>query len=271
MANVMIVNVDTALEYGRWFCAVGLLAANVAVWRGVYLENEKFPEETKDAGWKLLLIGLAAEAAIGFALFSIDTAISIRQQLVISTAASEIERLKSENLAFEKILLPRRVFVIPKEKYFLINDLDKFKGTPVMLQVVPDFEAKVLANDIFAVLTGSGWVVQYVDSTGSNLEPQSISEGVSVHTNKASIRPYLANSGSSAGNAVASWLDGANVNPTGVPHWEDLSPWNGTPGYLKFNAPDNVVLVTVGMKPVAAMLGRSSFTINVVNPNNPIK
>ena len=47
-----------------------------------------------------------------------------------SDANLKAEQLKSENLAFENILAPRRVFLaIPKEKFFLITDLDKFRGT----------------------------------------------------------------------------------------------------------------------------------------------
>jgi hypothetical protein len=188
-----------------------------------------------------------------------------------ANANLKAEKLKSENLAFEKILAPRRIFfAIPKDKFFLITDLDQFKGTPALLQVVSDFEAKVLANDIFTILQGHGWRVKYTDEAETGY-PSNFSEGLSVHTHKASLKPSLANGGFNAGAAVTNWLTGTAVDPGTVPHFDDIQPWSGVKGFLTFDAPDNIVLISVGMKPVAAMLGHSSVTITVVNPNNPIK
>jgi hypothetical protein len=81
------------------------------------------------------------------------------------------ERLNAENLAFEKLFAPRRVFwSIPREKFSLITALDQFKGTLALLQVVPDFEAKVLASDILIVLQGHGWSARYAESSETNLQ-----------------------------------------------------------------------------------------------------
>jgi hypothetical protein len=192
-----------------------------------------------------------------------------------TTAANANERaakLEKENLVLERLLAQRRVFgMVPKEQSFVYAELAKFKGTTALVQVVPDFEARKLANDIFAILKGDGYAVRYVDSQETHFEPQEIWDGVSVHTRKASMSPSPINTGIAAGKAIANLLDATSISPNGTPVFDDLSAWDGRPGYLKFKSPDDTVLVTVGMKPVAAMLGQSSFTINVVDPTNPIK
>jgi hypothetical protein len=64
--SIVDIQMDTALEIVRVVLALGIVLSNVAVWRGVYLENDKFPKETRDAGWRLLVKGLAAESALAF-------------------------------------------------------------------------------------------------------------------------------------------------------------------------------------------------------------
>ncbi|THD42167.1 MAG: hypothetical protein E7774_16315 [Bradyrhizobium sp.] len=66
------------LEIVRILLGFGLFLANVAVWRGVYLENEDFPAEKRKLGWKLLICGLGFETACAFALLAVDTTISLK-------------------------------------------------------------------------------------------------------------------------------------------------------------------------------------------------
>jgi hypothetical protein len=74
---------------------IGIVAANIIVWWGVYLEGDKFPEDVKNRGWKILLIGLAAEAAFGFLLPVVDTFISNKQKADI--AALYVRATNAEN------------------------------------------------------------------------------------------------------------------------------------------------------------------------------
>ena len=190
----------------------------------------------------------------------------------VSNATLEIERLKASNLALEKLLAQRRVFLsIHPDKKSVYDDMRKFKGTTVLLQVVPDFEAKKLAIDIWEVLSGMGFNLKYVQSNETHFKSTEIWDGVSVHTPKAILRPSKVNTSISAGRAISNWLDATGVNPLPTPVFDDLSPESDPANRLKFEALEDVVLVTVGLKPVAAALGKSSVDIQIVDPNNPIK
>jgi hypothetical protein len=81
-------NLDAVLEIARFPLGAGLVAANVAVWFGVWLERDSAAIEVREKGWRILVRGLAAETAIGFFVFALDTSIGIRQTAEI-TAASE--------------------------------------------------------------------------------------------------------------------------------------------------------------------------------------
>jgi hypothetical protein len=79
-------NFDAILEISRFVLGAGLVAANVAVWYGVWLERDSAPIEVQHKGWRILVRGLAAETAIGFLVFALDTSISARQQNEIAAA-----------------------------------------------------------------------------------------------------------------------------------------------------------------------------------------
>jgi hypothetical protein len=81
-------NLDTALEIARISLGIALLLANIAVWYGVWLERDSEPPEVQQRGWRILLLGLAAETAIGLFAFGLDMEIGARQG-VKSSAAQE--------------------------------------------------------------------------------------------------------------------------------------------------------------------------------------
>ena len=55
-----------------WGLEATILLASIAVWGGVYMEDEAFAEKTQKLGWKILLFGLALETAAGMFLFADD-------------------------------------------------------------------------------------------------------------------------------------------------------------------------------------------------------
>ncbi len=79
-------NIGTALEVARFVFGAGLVAANVAVWYGVWLERDSAPKETQNKGWRILVRGLAAETALGFFLFAADTTLGVHQTAEIEGA-----------------------------------------------------------------------------------------------------------------------------------------------------------------------------------------
>jgi len=84
------------VESWRWPLALILLAANVAVWLGVYWEGEQFSEETKETGWRLLLRGLAIETAVAFLLFTIDTSVQTRSDATITDLTGRAAQLSKD-------------------------------------------------------------------------------------------------------------------------------------------------------------------------------
>lgn len=73
------------LESVREGLGILLAVSNVAVWAGVLLENERFSKTTQEKGWRLLLVALAGEAAIGILLLWSDTILAGRQQIEIAS------------------------------------------------------------------------------------------------------------------------------------------------------------------------------------------
>lgn len=82
---------SSTLEITRVVLALLLVVANVFVWRGVVLEGDSYPSETKERGWRMLVRALAAEAALAFILFCIDTTLNLIQRREILALEAEIE------------------------------------------------------------------------------------------------------------------------------------------------------------------------------------
>jgi hypothetical protein len=127
------------------------------------------------------------------------------------------------------------------------------------LKVIPDLEAKVLATDIFELLRGHGWIVTYLRETDPLHGPLTPA-GVDIYVEQPTTRPSLVNVGNAAGRALYEYLEAVGVDANLS---VGLKP---QPGWA-----DNTIMVEVGMKPVAMMLGHSSITLEPLDPTNPIK
>jgi hypothetical protein len=110
----------------------------------------------------------------------------------------EAEKLKSENLEVQKILLPRRLSGVIRtggplwEPAWLAGqqpalelfaaELRPFPRTEVWIQVFPDFEAQTLADDIKSVLGQIGWRPRLVSEQETRVPPLKILEGLRILT-----------------------------------------------------------------------------------------
>lgn len=128
------------LESIRIFLGFGLVVTNILVFYGVYLEQERFSQEKRDRGWRLLVSALALEAALGFFLLVTDTTISNRQ--------------KEEIAVLEARIAPRRL--APDAMVSIANALGKFAGKGVRLESYNlDLEAQILGIQIATVLNSA--------------------------------------------------------------------------------------------------------------------
>jgi hypothetical protein len=71
------------LESVKGLCIWIYVAATAGVLLGVYWENDRFPKETQEYGWDVLVKSLATELFVGFIIFSIDGRIGTVQRNAI--------------------------------------------------------------------------------------------------------------------------------------------------------------------------------------------
>jgi hypothetical protein len=159
---------------------------------------------------------------------------------------NETARLQSDNLSLQKIMQPRRMHFLgwtrsPENIPKLYDGLKKFAGTKAFMQVVPDFEAQMFADDILNVLKASGWDIEYVGEDRSHLSEKRFREGIAVFTLMDGSSPMT-----EAGSALKSVLLDVNGDmPVGT-----ALPQPFRPGYPYFDPPISCVFIRVGLKPV---------------------
>ena len=170
--------------------------------------------------------------------------------------AAELEKesasLEADNLSLQTSLRPRRLSFLGwtdnlQKVASITDELKKFPGTIALIQVVPDFEARVFAGDIATVLTNAGWKPQFITEAQSHMSDMSFPEGVTLFTLSDG------KSQTQAGTAFWSALTEADVQMSGagtfgayVFHKILDKP---APGYPYFDPPVTAVFIRVGIKP----------------------
>ncbi|MGA2795870.1 MAG: hypothetical protein ABSE69_20655 [Roseiarcus sp.] len=190
-------------------------------------------------------------------------------EFVAAEANRRTEELRADNLALQKIMQPRRLgsivsFSTPGEPASIpladvqFSAIKPFAGTPVLIQVVPDFEAQTLANDIALIANVFGWRPQFMDKSVSHLPYALISDGVMVtyppDSKFRKAAEALADGFTKAGlKGPAGWGLSA-IYAQGYPVDRDGKPVKN-PLYPSFDDPVDAVIVLVGMKPIPAAAG----------------
>ena len=94
------------IESIRTTLGILLVAANMAVWWGVWLEKDTHDEGTKKKGFRVLVCGLAVETALSALLLCADTLLSMRQnEDIVETQRIQgavIEQLKPRDFSKEQ-------------------------------------------------------------------------------------------------------------------------------------------------------------------------
>jgi hypothetical protein len=179
-----------------------------------------------------------------------------------SEANLKAEQLRTDNLALQKIIQPRRLGSlirisspnspdIPPEAELQFSGIKKFIDTPVVIQVVPDFEAQALARDMVSVLIAYGWKPVIINEARSHVSPMDILDGVRVTYPPGSkfvdaaraLADGFTNAGLTGGGLNSCFAQGYPVTRAGKPVLD-------FPGYPSFDPPIDAVIVQVGMKPI---------------------
>jgi len=154
--------IDT-IESWRWPLGILLVASNIAVWLGVFWENERFSEETKKAGWAMVLRGLALETTVAFLLFAMDTTAQIKSDTQVASLERQAEADRLERVKLEAVVSPRKL--TPEEQMAVVARLSTFAGQKVVLTSwATDGEAWSVGQYIGGCLEAAGLIV--IDERG---------------------------------------------------------------------------------------------------------
>lgn len=206
-----------------------------------------------------------AEAKAEFERYRIETGETIAKANESAARANEAaELLRKDNLALQRLMQPRRLGALiafrtpgtpktPPLGAVQFEGIKLFAGTPVLIQVVPDFEAQTLANDMRFVLNAFGWKPAMMDEAMSKVPPSLISEGVQVtfppDSKFVKAAQALAEGFTKAGLSGPSGWTG----PIMASGYSDKKP-DGSPAIIpgnpKLDPAIDAVIVLVGMKPI---------------------
>jgi hypothetical protein len=158
------------LEFGRLALAVAIVLANVAVWSGVYLEGDRFPEPTKKLGWKILVVALAAEAAFAAILVVIDSDIGIRQKAEIAVL---FDRATKAELELVRLKAPRTLG--PKRQQVVAEAAAPFKGQRYRAAISQGADdGLVFWESVYVTLQKAGWIYLPVNGPSMGNPPTGI-------------------------------------------------------------------------------------------------
>jgi hypothetical protein len=179
----------------------------------------------------------------------------------ISELNAETERLRSDNLNLYRSLLPRSILFgsrdgdekIRSERF---EKIKAFSGTPVVVHVVPDLEAQILAANIAMRLKEAGWIPS-VSPIGGGV----ITNGVVVSTLEEwpldadfNMKPSLPKPSKTrpAAEAAVSLLE-LDLGPPYGPSYFGVHFWSEYAGRKSIWGPElqeDTVHIFVGLRPV---------------------
>jgi hypothetical protein len=188
-----MVSVASMVEKLRLSLALLLLTANIGVILGVYWEGERFPKHVQDFAWKLLLFCLAVEAADGFELFSLDTAITNEQSLQIAQLkrdeaeatesaakfAKEAQQLKVDLETEEHKRASR--YVSESQLNTLVKELEKIGG-PLFLVCRDEDEPRKYCNRFSLALTNANLINDAVAHPAFTTDHRDNWTGIKLYT-----------------------------------------------------------------------------------------
>jgi hypothetical protein len=244
--------------WANWLLVGALVVGVIATWAIVVSGNVKEAALKRDVAAANQSAGAANERAAQLEKEATEA------RAEIARANERTEKLRADNLALQKLMQPRRLGTlfaitsvdapdVPPAAEMQFEGIRRFAGTPVVIQVVPDFEAQTLANDMVLVLRAFGWHPQTIGEAESHVPPSLISDGVQVtfpHGSKLyDAAQALATGFTNAGLTGPAGWGLSSIVAQGYPVNLDGTPEH-FPGYPIFSPPVDTVIVMVGMKPI---------------------
>lgn len=131
----------------------------------------------------LVAVGVAIEFGGDWIARPYEKIVREAREAEVARLTNETERLKGENLRLQAMFQPRQIVLMDRDGDAKIRAerfaaVERFKGTQVRIEAVPDFEARKLAGAIARALRWKGWDVGFVEI----VPPELIREGVTIVT-----------------------------------------------------------------------------------------
>ncbi len=235
------------LESARLVLEVLFVLSGIGVAIGVALEKERF-----DIGWKVLVAALGIEIVFTVLIFNCDSEVSRRQEYELAETYQKTEELRADNLALQQAMRPRHISF---NEYTLASAavadaferLKALRGTVALIQPVPDFEARLFAQDIENTLNYLGWNARIVDAGVTHLSDLSFVDGITIFTFPNASRPASNSNGAEVQAAMRALVqedgeDDIDVAPIALVA-------NGQKGYPYLDPPiPGAVLIRVGVR-----------------------
>ena len=242
-------SLDTA---NRWFdiswyglLVAGCIAALAALATLAFLFLQLWSSAIREKHVALDIAGAAKEAALANEGAAKANERAAKANERAASLEKESEMLRSENLALQDLIRPRR---LPtgggfSDKY---EELAKFAGTPAVIFVVADFASQVFAGDIWNVLKKANWKV---DERGPRVTTQEFS-GLNVYagvvTKAGPLPPKNPDKAWLAGAALVDLMTAWRLGNQGT-YPVNHSPQDNLPTEGAFARPDGTVAIAVGL------------------------
>lgn len=187
----------------------------------------------------------------------------------------KLAKMRADNLATEGIIAPREfpVYGTNADAVPINNELkEKFSGTKVWVQTVPDFESTRLTVSLFGLFRAINWIAQEVGPSETGVSPLGISEGVRILLRypyssfppapdappdklSAAAKLLVKRLQIALGNNFFSIHDEFTTIPVPKPsgvtsHLPPIPP--------SAKVPDDTLLILVGMKPISALISEKN-------------
>jgi hypothetical protein len=269
--SVLLLEFVTKSTASAWLLAgeIALVIASIFVVWGLLGESQKdkwAPAPSHIKRWHsafvaMVVLGVVGELIADGDIFLFSHRLQSIQDTEVAALNERAESLRADNLALEKILIPRR-FIGPWGRGsptatglfrmgMIWGELAKSPKMEALVQVVPDFDAERLSLDIMRALVIAGWKPRLIDVKESGIVPLFMPEGVQLWTGRDHDAAWVA---AEALAAALSYEDIRADAPNAPLHRDDPSVMALPDNDIRKSPPNGTVVVLIGIRPASMEL-----------------